>query len=210
MLFQCWRTFQQITLLNTLKKNPSHWIILLHTVCETESSAGDETKSTSWEMLSSALSCSIHNHTRHNQAPKVNWEKTGVHSWRPQSPLSHRILPLCPPYSFFLILPFFWPPRPNPDFLTSPSHCLFLVRSFFRPPLCRNWCFWLFLRCFRICSLVFSSERTTRPPGVFCCLTGLWKLGPRRPRPRPVIPMKQKRALLFDIKGRMESNDPNL
>lgn len=92
---------------------------------------------------------------------------------------------LCPPQSLFLILPFFWPPRPKPDFLTSPSHCLFLVRRFFMPPLCRNCCFCFFLRSFRIWLLVFSSERTVRPPGVFCSPAGLWKLGPCWPRPRP-------------------------
>lgn len=94
-------------------------------------------------------------------------------------------LSLCPPQSLFLILPFFWPPRPKPDFLTSPSHCLFLVRRFFMPPLCRNCCFCFFLRSFRIWLLVFSSERTVRPPGVFCSPAGLWKLGPCWPRPRP-------------------------
>lgn len=111
------------------------------------------------------------------------------------STISHQcpsmtVLPLCPPQSFFLILPFFWPPRPKPDFLTSPTHCLFLLRRFFRPPLCRNWCFCFFFRCFRICSFVFSSDRTVRPPGVCCSPVGLWKLGlwklgPPRPRPRP-------------------------
>lgn len=111
-----------------------------------------------------------------------NWCSSFSHLW-PHHP--HSLLPLCSPHSLFLILPFFWPPRPNPEFLTSLSNCLFLERSVFRPPLCRNWCFCFFLRCFRICSLVFSSEWTTRPPGVCCCLAGLWKLGPRRPRPRP-------------------------
>lgn len=115
-----------------------------------------------------------------------------------QNPPYAMILHLCSSHSLFFILPFFWPPRPKPDFFTSPSHCLFLVRSFFRPPPCRNWCFWFFLRCFRICSLVFSSERTTRPPGVCCCLAGLWKLGPSRPRPRPERQMTQKGGLLFD------------
>lgn len=99
--------------------------------------------------------------------------------------ISHRHLPLHPPQSLFLILPFFWPPRPKPDFLTSPTNCLFLARSFFMPPPCRNCCFWFFLRCFRICWLVFSSERIFRPPGVCCGVADLWKLGPPRPRPRP-------------------------
>lgn len=51
---------------------------------------------------------------------------------------------LCP-HSFFLSLPFLWPPLPKPDFLTSPSHFLFLERSFLIPPPCRNWCFCFFL-----------------------------------------------------------------
>lgn len=127
---------------------------------------------------------------------------------------SMTVLPLRPPQSLFFILPFFWPPRPKPDFLTSESHCLFLARSLLMPPPCRNCCFCCFLRCFRICCLVFSSERIVRPPGVCCGPAGLWRFGlwglrPRRPRPRPrpgrqmaqQQGLKEKKILLVYFKG---------
>lgn len=94
---------------------------------------------------------------------------------------------LCPPHSFFLSLPFLWPPLPKPDFLTSPSHFLFLERSFLIPPPCRNWCFCFFLRCFMIWSFVFSSERALWSPE-------LCTFGPRRPRPRPGRGTTQQRG----------------
>lgn len=102
-----------------------------------------------------------------------------------------------PPQSLFFILPFFWPPRPKPDFLISESHCLFLVRSFFMPPPCKNFCFCSFLRCFKIWSLLLSSERTLRPPGDCCGTAGLWelKLRPPRPRPRPRPPPGTQRCI---------------
>lgn len=93
---------------------------------------------------------------------------------------------LCP-HSFFLSLPFLWPPLPKPDFLTSPSHFLFLERSFLIPPPCRNWCFCFFLRCFMIWSFVFSSERALWSPE-------LCTFGPRRPRPRPGRGTTQQRG----------------
>lgn len=117
---------------------------------------------------------------------KVVGDANVVTIWSLVAPtISHYHLPLRHPQSLFLILPFFWPPRPKPDFLTSPTNDLFLARSFFMPPPCRNCCFCCFLRCFRICWLVFSSERIFRPPGVCCGVADLWKLGPPRPRPRP-------------------------
>lgn len=95
---------------------------------------------------------------------------------------------LHPPQSLFFILPFFWLPRPKPDFLISESHCLFLARIFFMPPPCKKFCFCAFFRCFKIWSLVLSSERTLRPPGDCCGPAGLWGLRPRPPRPRPLRP----------------------
>lgn len=100
-----------------------------------------------------------------------------VNGGRPEL-ITRSVISALSPHSFFLILPFFWPPRPNPDFFTSPSHFLFLALSCFIPPLCRNRCFCCFLRCLRIWSLDFSSDRTFWPPAVPCAC-------PRRPRPRP-------------------------
>lgn len=105
-------------------------------------------------------------------------------SWVPSPPSP-------PLQSFFLIFPFFWPPRPKPDFFTSDANFLFLPRSVFMPPLCRNCCFFCFRRCLRIWSLDLSSERILRPPAV--CFggpptfwrLGLWGLKPLRPRPTP-------------------------
>lgn len=113
------------------------------------------------------------------------------HPWSEKNmAVTTQALLLHPPQSLFFILPFFWLPRPKPDFLISESHCLFLARSFFMPPPCKNFCFCTFLRCFKIWSLVLSSERTLRPPGDCCGTAGLWGLGPRplRPRPRPRPP----------------------
>lgn len=113
--------------------------------------------------------------------------KDEMHFYSPKRCLHHSFscnlkIVICRPHSLFFSLPFFWLPRPKPAFFTSPTHFLFLARIFFIPPPCKNFCLSLILRCFRIWALVFSSERTLRPPDPAEVLR---EVGPRRPRPRP-------------------------
>lgn len=91
------------------------------------------------------------------------------------------------PHSLFFILPFLWTPRPKPDFFWSLRRCLPLPGSFFKPPLCKNLCFSVFLSCFRIWSPFFSSEHGPREPPPLCWPGGPrgWELGPRDGPPRP-------------------------
>lgn len=136
-----------------------------------------------WQIQSSFMQWPGEKTTKTN-----NWyEVITISLWvNPGSAASQRNTPASsPPHSLFFILPFFCPPRPKPDFLTSPTHRRFLDRSFFIPPPCRNCCFCCFLRCVRICLLDFSSERTIRPPGVRWAPAELWVFGPRWPWPRP-------------------------
>lgn len=66
------------------------------------------------------------------------------------------------PYILFLSLPFLAGParRPKAMSRSSCTRCRPRARSRFRPPLCRKRCLAAFLRCFRICCLFLSSERT--------------------------------------------------
>lgn len=66
------------------------------------------------------------------------------------------------PYILFLSLPFLAAParRPKAICRSSCTRCRFRALRRFRPPLCRKRCLAAFLRCFRICCLFFSSERT--------------------------------------------------
>lgn len=74
------------------------------------------------------------------------------------------------PYILFLILPFLvWVPRPKAPLCSSWARRRLRADSCFRPPRCRKRNFSARRRCFRICCLVLSSERT-RPAGA----PGLW------------------------------------
>lgn len=66
------------------------------------------------------------------------------------------------PYILFLSLPFLAVParRPKAICRSSCTRCRLRALRRFRPPLCRKRCLAAFLRCFRICCLFFSSERT--------------------------------------------------
>lgn len=69
------------------------------------------------------------------------------------------------PYILFLILPFLaGAPRPKAPRCSSWARRRLRAESCFRPPRCRKRNFCARRRCFRICCLVLSSERT-RPAG---------------------------------------------
>lgn len=70
-IFKYSKTIKQVNLPTRLKEgNPVHWIILIHTLCQIQSSVSDEEKGKPKSRNAFLNSSSIHNHDRHHEILK--------------------------------------------------------------------------------------------------------------------------------------------
>lgn len=106
-----------------------------------------------------APACSCVSREKITPGTERGWDTKPVNIYCPLPHTRHRGRV---PYILFLSLPFLAVParRPKAICRSSCTRCRFRALRRFRPPLCRKRCLAALLRCFRICCLFFSSERT--------------------------------------------------
>lgn len=106
-----------------------------------------------------APACSCVSRERITPGTERSWDTKPANIYCPLPQPRHRGRV---PYILFLSLPFLAVParRPKAICRSSCTRCRFRALRRFRPPLCRKRCLAALLRCFRICCLFFSSERT--------------------------------------------------